>query len=59
MTPLEIKKIKAELAAVHSAKLNLEVRIEEASESIDRMKEHVKIQEDKEKELTEKVRDLR
>lgn len=56
MTSLEIKKIKAELAAVHSAKLNLEVRIEESLEQIDKMKEHIVIQEAREKELNDKLK---
>lgn len=56
MTPLEKKKIQAELAAVYSARLNLEFRIEESLENIERMKEHIKIQEDKEKELSDKLK---
>ncbi len=55
MTPLEIKKIKAELAAVTAAKLNIEVRIEEQLNDVARLQEHIKIQEAKEKELQEKL----
>lgn len=51
-------KIQAELAAVTSAKLNLLVSIEEALNNIARLEQHVKIQEDKEAELTEKMKNL-
>jgi hypothetical protein len=55
MTPLEIKKMKAELAAVLAARLNIEVRIEEQLNDVARLQEHVKVQEAKEKELEEKL----
>lgn len=55
MTPLEIKKMKAELAAVLAARLNIEVRIEEQLNDVARLQEHVRVQEAKEKELQEKA----
>lgn len=55
MNNLELKRTQAELAAVHAAKLNLEFRIEEHLDNVERLKEHVKIQEAKEKELQEKL----
>lgn len=55
MTKLELMKIRAELAGVTSAKLNLQLRVEEALDNIARLQEHIVIQEAKERELTEKL----
>lgn len=52
---LEIKKIRAELARVTAAKLEMDMRIEERSQEIERLKEHMLIQEEKEKELAAKL----
>lgn len=55
MDSLEIKKIKAELARVTAAKLEMEYRIEERLQEIERLKEQVKLQNAKEQELTNKL----
>ena len=55
---LEIKKIRAELARVTAAKLEMDMRIEERSQEIDRLKEHMAIQEAKELELAEKLAEM-
>ena len=55
MNNLELKKIKAELLSVSAAKAHLEVRIEQSLEDIERIKEHIKIQEAKEDELRQKI----
>jgi len=55
MTPLELKRMKLELIKVAAARHELEFRIEERLEEINRIKEHVKIQEAKEAELKEKI----
>lgn len=55
MTKLELMKLKAELASVISARLNLELKIEESLENIARLQEHILVQEKKEKELNEKL----
>lgn len=52
---LEIKKIQVELLRVSAAKAELELRIEERLDEINRLKEHIKISESKEKELKEKL----
>lgn len=52
---LEIKRIKSELAAVISARMALEYRVEEALDNIERLKEHIKIQVAKEDELNIKI----
>lgn len=57
MTPLELKRIKLELKNVEAARLNLEFRIEESLDQIERIKENVKIQETKEVELAQKIKD--
>ena len=55
MTPLELKRMKLELIKVAAARHELEFRIEERLEEINRIKEHVKVQEAKEAELMEKI----
>jgi hypothetical protein len=55
MTPLELKRIKLELIKVAAARHEIEFRIEERLDEIARLKEHVKVQEAKEAELTEKI----
>jgi len=55
MTPLELKRMKLELIKVAAARHELEFRIEERLEEINRIKEHVKVQEAKEAELIEKI----
>lgn len=52
---IDLKRIKVELIQVSAAKASLELRIEEKLEEIDRIKEHIKISEAKEKELQEKI----
>lgn len=52
MSKLELMKIRSELAAVVSAKLNLQYQIEQALENISRLEEHVKISEATEAKLT-------
>lgn len=53
---LELKKLKVELLRVSAAKAELELRIEERLDEIERIKEHIKISEDKEQELKEKIK---
>jgi hypothetical protein len=55
MTPLDLKRMKLELVKVSAAKAELEFRIEERLEEIGRLKEHIKVQEDKEVELTARI----
>jgi hypothetical protein len=55
MTPLELKRIKLELINVAAARHGLEFKIEERLDEINRLKEHIKIQEAKEAELKEKI----
>lgn len=55
MAPLEIKRMKLELIKVAAARHELEFRIEERMEEINRIKDHIKIQEAKEAELNAKI----
>jgi hypothetical protein len=55
MTSLDLKKIKVELLRVSAAKAELELRIDERLEEIERIRANIKVQEDKEKELIEKI----
>lgn len=56
MTSLEKKKTQVELMRVQASKAELELRVEERLEEIERIKEHIKISEAKEIELKEKLR---
>lgn len=53
---LEKEKLKVELLRVSAAKAELEFRILERLDEIERIKEHVKISEAKEIELKEKIK---
>lgn len=55
MTPLELKRIDAELARVIAARKQLELSIDERMEEIGRLKENIKVQETKEQELSQKI----
>ncbi len=52
---LELKKYQVELMRVQASKAELELKIEERLDEIERLKEHIKISENKEKELMEKL----
>lgn len=55
MTPLELKRIDAELARVIAARKQLELNVDERMEEIGRLKENIKVQEAKEQELSQKI----
>lgn len=55
MTPLELKRIKLELIHVSAARAELEFRIEEKMDEIERLKKNIAIQQEKEIELREKI----
>ena len=55
MTPIEIKKLKLEIARVTTAKLDLEIRLDERLQEIEKIKEYITVQEAKESELNEKL----
>ena len=56
MTPIELKRLKVELSRVQSARMEQELRIDEHQENIDRLKQSIAIQEAKEAELTQKIK---
>ena len=56
MTLVELKRIKLELTRVRAAREEMELRIMEAEEQIEKLNGLIKIQEDKEKELEEKIK---
>ena len=58
ITPLEIKRKKVELLRVSSAKAELELRIHERMEEVERLQEHIKISEAKEVELAQMISDM-
>lgn len=55
MTTLEIKRMKLELVKVAAARAELEFRIEERMDEVNRIKDHIKVQQDKEAELQTKI----
>jgi hypothetical protein len=55
MSPLELKKVKLELVKVQAARCELEYRVEERLEEIDRIKSNIQIQLNKEAELQTKI----
>ena len=55
MSPLERKKMEAELARVFAARLDMEVRLCELEEAIARIQKDVNIQLVKEEELRQKL----
>lgn len=55
---LELKKIKLELMRVQTARMDMELKIDERKEEIQRLEDHIKIQSDKELELSQKIQDL-
>lgn len=57
MTPLEIKKLKVELLRVAAARGELELRIDEHKENIERLEANIQIQLAKESELDGKIKE--
>lgn len=55
---IEVKKVRLELMKVSTAKAEMEIRIHERLEEIERIKEHMKIQETKEQELNVRLKEL-
>jgi hypothetical protein len=56
MTQLEIKKIEAELARVRAARLEMEVRLAELEEAMNRIKKDTDLHLTKERELESKLK---
>jgi hypothetical protein len=57
MSPLDLKRIKLELMKVTAARHELELRIDERMEEIERIKANIQIQLEKETELTQKIKE--
>lgn len=57
MSPLDLKKIKVEQARVVAARMELEMRIDEFKENIERLEASIVIQLAKEVELAQKIKD--
>lgn len=56
MTPLEKRKKEVELARVRTARMELELKIDERLDEIERLKQHIQIQIDKENELEKELK---
>lgn len=56
---LELKKKQAELMRVKAARMELEVKIEERLEEIERLKQHVEIQIKKEQEIEQDLKGVK
>jgi hypothetical protein len=59
MSPLELKKIQVELLRVQAAKGEMELRVQERMEEIQRLEDSIKISEAKEQELQAKLADVK
>jgi C4-dicarboxylate-specific signal transduction histidine kinase len=57
MSSLDIKRMKLELVKVAAARAELEFRVEERLDEINRIQEHIKVQLDKEADLQQKIAD--
>lgn len=57
-TPLEIKRVKAELLRVQAAKADMECRIEDHLENIARLNASIEVSKAKEEELVKQVADM-
>lgn len=57
-TPLEIKRVKAELLRVQAAKADMECRIEDHLENIARLNASIEVSKVKEEELLKQVADM-
>jgi hypothetical protein len=57
-TPLETKRIKAELLRVQAAKADMDVRIEDHLENIKRLQESIEISTQKEEELKKTIAEM-
>lgn len=55
MSPLDLKRMKLELLKVAAARAELEFRICEREDEIERIRAHVAVQVDKETELQQKI----
>lgn len=55
MSPLELKRLKLELVKVGAAKAELQFKIDERLEDIERIENNIKIQEQREEELKIKI----
>ena len=59
MNDLELKRMEVELIRVQAARAELEFKIVEREHDIMRIKEHIKIQLDKEEELKQKLKEAK
>jgi hypothetical protein len=55
MNALDLKRMKLELIKVAAARAELEFRVDERMDEINRIKDHIKVQLDKEAELQAKI----
>ena len=58
MASLDVKRKQLELARVQMARTEMEFKVEERQEEINKLKEHIKGQEQKEQDLTLEIKSL-
>lgn len=58
MTSLDIKRMKLELIKVAAARAELEFRVDERMDEINRIKDHIQVQLDKEADLLVKIAEV-
>lgn len=59
MNNLEVKKTKLELMRVQTARMELEYKIEESLDQVERLRTHIKIQEAREIELLKQLEGIK
>lgn len=57
MSPIDLKRLKVELQRVISARMEQELRIDEHKENIERLEQTIAVQQAKEAELAQKIKD--
>jgi hypothetical protein len=55
----ELKRVEVELSRVSSAKMEMELKIIERLDEIEKMQDHIKVQEARERELMEKIKEIK
>jgi hypothetical protein len=58
-TPLDLKRKEVELIRVSAAKADLELRIHERLDEIERLKEHITVSEAAEKKLADEIAEMK
>ena len=56
--PLELQRLKVNLSRIHTAKMELELKICERKEEMERIKDHIKLQNEQEEKTLKEIKEL-